>query len=337
MNNLNNITNLVPVSEEYESKKMNNTYFVPEKPIELVNSFSSSKFPNLNPFCEVDIRDLVTSDGLTSMGKSVRIPEMDNLEISVKTSKYLLVSNAEIASVGNEIRNRSEMNWKPEKIFFDGKTYRRSFVCEDSYFIRNIPQVGDQVALVMEEVNSYDGQTRAGIYFYYIRLICDNGMRTRDHGFSYPFRHTLNNLSWESKIDQALLKLSGNDLDMRFNRFLQSCSFLQDIEVSEPMPILLNNKEYLESLPTTQYGQILRNMYTATETDEYGNVTSKYGSGNSYNMWDFFNSGTELLWHNPKLTQGSIDNNSLLVDGLLKYGSDTQVDEIDKQQIHMFD
>ena len=337
MNNLNNITNLVPVSEEYESKKMNNTYFVPEKPIELVNSFSSSKFPNLNPFCEVDIRDLVTSDGLTSMGKSVRIPEMDNLEISVKTSKYLLVSNAEIASVGNEIRNRSEMNWKPEKIFFDGKTYRKSFVCEDSYFIRNIPQVGDQVALVMEEVNSYDGQTRAGIYFYYIRLICDNGMRTRDHGFSYSFRHTLNNLSWESKIDQALLKLSGNDLDMRFNRFLQSCSFLQDIEVSEPMPILLNNKEYLENLPTTQYGQILRNMYTATETDEHGNVTSKYGSGNSYNMWDFFNSGTELLWHNPKLTQGSIDNNSLLVDGLLKYGSDTQVDEIDKQQIHMFD
>ena len=91
------------------------------------------------------------------MGKSVRIPEMDNLEISVKTSKYLLVSNAEIASVGNEIRSRSEMDWKPEKIFFDGKTYRRSFVCEDSYFIRNIPQVGDQVALVMEEVNSYDG------------------------------------------------------------------------------------------------------------------------------------------------------------------------------------
>jgi hypothetical protein len=134
MNNLNNITNLVPVSGEYESKKMNNTYFVPEKPIELINSFSSSKFPNLNPFCEVDIRDLVTSDGLTSMGKSVRIPEMDNLEISVKTSKYLLVSNAEIASVGNEIRSRSEMDWKPEKIFFDGKTYRRSFVCEDSYF-----------------------------------------------------------------------------------------------------------------------------------------------------------------------------------------------------------
>ena len=320
MQNVNNITNLVSVTEPI-SIVQSTDIVVPENPIELVNCFQSKQYPNLNPFCEVEIRDLVTADGLTSMGKSVRIPEMDNLEISVKTSKYLLVSNAEIASVGNEIRKRSEMDWKPEKVFFDGKTYRRSFVCEDSYFIRNIPEVGDQVALVMEEVNSYDGNTMAGIYFYYIRLICDNGMRSRDYGFSYSFRHTMNNLDWETKIDGALLKLAGNDLDKKFNRFLQSCSFLQNMETEEAMPDLLSSKEYLMNLPITQYGQISHNMHTATNTDEYGNVSKKYGSS----LWDFFNSGTELLTHNPIVTQGSMNNNSVLVDGLLRYASDMQI------------
>ena len=332
MNNLNNITNLVPVTEPI-SVVQSTDIVVPENPIEVVNCFKSKQYPNLNPFCEVEIRDLVTADGLTSMGKSVRIPEMDNLEISVKTSKYLLVSNTEIASVGNEIRKRSEMNWKPEKIFFDGKTYRRSFVCEDSYFIRNIPKVGDQVALVMEEVNSYDGNTMAGIYFYYIRLICDNGMRSRDYGFSYSFRHTMNNLDWESKIDGALLKLAGNDLDKKFNRFLQSCSFLQNMETEEAMTDLLSSKEYLMNLPITQYGQISHNMHTATNTDEYGNVSKKYGNS----LWDFFNSGTELLTHNPIVTQGSMNNNSVLVDGLLRYASDMQItEEENRNQVEMF-
>ena len=105
------------------------------------------------------------------------------------------------------------------------------------------------------------------------------------------------------------------------------------METEEAMTDLLSSKEYLMNLPITQYGQISHNMHTATNTDEYGNVSKKYGNS----LWDFFNSGTELLTHNPIVTQGSMNNNSVLVDGLLRYASDMQItEEENRNQVEMF-
>ena len=53
-------------------------------------------------------------------------------------------------------------------------------------------------------------------------------------------------------------------------------------------------------------------------------VSEKYPqNGDSFTGWDLLNSGTEILWHQKKITQGAMTNNSHVVDGLLKYGQDT--------------
>ena len=46
-------------------------------------------------------------------------------------------------------------------------------------------------------------------------------------------------------------------------------------------------------------------------------------TGTEFTVWDLLNSGTQILWHQKKITQGAIKNNALVVDGLLQYGKDT--------------
>ena len=76
----------------------------------------------------------------------------------------------------------------------------------------------------------------------------------------------------------------------------------------------VKDKEYLSKLPTQQYGQIVKNMLVSENYPQ---------NGDSYTSWDLLNSGTEILWHQRKITQGAIKNNSHVVDGLLRYGRDT--------------
>jgi hypothetical protein len=60
-------------------------------------------------------------------------------------------------------------------------------------------------------------------------------------------------------------------------------------------------------------------------------------SGTEFTAWDLLNSGTEILWHQNKITQGAIKNNALVVDGLLQYGKDTyEVPFVDPRQTDMF-
>ena len=59
--------------------------------------------------------------------------------------------------------------------------------------------------------------------------------------------------------------------------------------------------------------------------------------GKQFTAWDLFNSGTETLWHQKKITQGAIKNNALVVDGLLRYGQDTYDEPfVDPNQTDIF-
>jgi hypothetical protein len=59
-----------------------------------------------------------------------------------------------------------------------------------------------------------------------------------------------------------------------------------------------------------------------------GNGDPKYGHNNSsYTGWDLLNSGTEILTHKNKATQGNMRNNIIMTDGMLQYGIDQQDNE----------
>ena len=310
--NMNNISQLV----EVESM---------DQPI-IVNSFDNA----LDPFTEIQKLPLQTQYGGLSKAHSIRMMlRGKDTEMGIVKENYLCISNKEISEVGREIRNASGMHWELQKVFFDGKVFRETWLCKDGGLQSTVPQVGDVVGLVMEVINSYDSSTKAGILCYFMRLVCLNGMRSKTHQFGYSFRHTLNNeLDWQSEINQSVLQLTGNNPQYMLNQFSQACSKLQKPIDFQELKLLTENNAYLGKLPTQQYGQIVKNMLVSKEYPQ---------SGTEFTAWDLLNSGTQILWHQKKITQGAIKNNALVVDGLLQYGKDTYDEPfVDPNQTDIF-
>ena len=309
---MNNISNLVEVESI-------------DKPI-IVNQFDNT----LDPFTEIQKLPLQTQYGGLSKAHSIRLMlKGKDTEMGIVKENYLCVSNKEISEVGREIRNASGMHWELQKVFFDGKVFRETWLCKDGGLEAKVPEVGDVVGLVMEVVNSYDSSTKAGILCYFMRLVCKNGMRSKTHKFGYEFRHTLNNqLDWQSEINQSVAQLTGRNPEYMLNQFSQACGKLQKPIDFQELQVLTDNDKYLGKLPTQQYGQIVKNMLVSKEYPQ---------SGTEFTAWDLLNSGTQILWHQKKITQGAIKNNALVVDGLLQYGKDTEETTfVDPNQTDMF-
>ena len=295
-----------------------------DKPV-ITNTFDN----DLDPFLEIEKVPLKTDLGGGSSAHSVRmVLNGKDTEVGVVGANYLCVPNSKIAEVGSEIRSRSGMKWTESKVFFDGKVYRRTFVCDDGGLQTSVPVVGDIVALVMEEVNSYDSSLKAGIICYFMRLVCLNGMRSKAHQIGYEFRHSLNNINWENEIHQSVVQLTGHNPQLKLNMFSEACGKLQKPIDFQELKVLSKNPDYLGKLPTQQYGQIVRNMLVSQNYPQ---------SGSEFTAWDLLNSGTEILWHQKKITQGAIKNNALVVDGILQYGKDTYDEPfVDPNQTDMF-
>ena len=292
----------------------------------IVNSFDST----LHPFTEIQKLPLQTQYGGLSKAHSIRMMlKGKDTEMGIVKENYLCISNKEISEVGSEIRNASGMQWELQKVFFDGKVFRETWLCKDGGLEASVPKVGDIVGLVMEVINSYDSSTKAGILCYFMRLDCLNGMRSKTYQFGYSFRHTLNNeLDWQSEINQSVLQLTGNNPQYMLNQFSEACGKLQKPIDFQELKLLSENNAYLGKLPTQQYGQIVKNMLVSEEYPQ---------SGNEFTAWDLLNSGTQILWHQKKITQGAIKNNALVVDGLLQYGKDTYDEPfVDINQTNIF-
>jgi len=296
-----------------------------DKPI-IVNSFNSA----LDPFTEIQKLPLSTEYGGISKAHSIRMMlKGKDTELGIVKENYLCISNKEISEVGSEIRSASGMKWELQKVFFDGKVFRETWLCTDGGLQSEVPVVGDIMGLVMEIVNSYDSSTKAGILCYFMRLTCLNGQRSKTHKFGYEFRHTLNNeLDWQSEINQSVIQLTGNNPQYMLNQFTEACGKLQKPIDFQELQLLTESDKYLGKLPTQQYGQIVKNMLVSKDYPQ---------NGNEFTAWDLFNSGTEILWHQKKITQGAIRNNAKLVDGLLQYGKDTyEAPFVDPNQTEMF-
>ena len=292
----------------------------------IVNSFDST----LHPFTEIQKLPLQTQYGGLSKAHSIRMMlKGKDTEMGIVKENYLCISNKEISEVGSEIRNASGMQWELQQVFFDGKVFRETWLCNDGGLEASVPQVGDIVGVVMAVINSYDSSTKAGILCYFMRLVCLNGMRSKTHQFGYSFRHTLNNeLDWQSEINQSVLQLTGNNPQYMLNQFSEACGKLQKPIDFQELKLLSENNAYLGKLPTQQYGQIVKNMLVSEEYPQ---------SGNEFTAWDLLNSGTQILWHQKKITQGAIKNNALVVDGLLQYGKDTYDEPfVDINQTNIF-
>ena len=295
LHNLNNITDLVTISEDNQATEP------------VIKNWGGNK----DPFMDIEKVENRWPDG-TINPMTYSILGEDGTQFKDTTSKYLLVSNKDLVDVASQIMVDSMIDWNHEKRFFSDKgSFRDIYYANDSGLEKSVAEVGDLIGMVLEVTNSYNGTSRAGIKIYFQRLKCLNGMTSKAYGFGHTFTHTSQNLNWEEQIIQAT-SLLRNQSEHRLGRFVEACGKLQKpIDNTE---IKLIREKYIpkgtggNQLPIQQFGQLM----------------DKYYEDGDFTAWGLLNAGTSVLWHPEKLTNANFSNNSVVVDGLLQYGKDTE-------------
>ena len=310
LHDLNNITDLVPVTESNQVTESNDiTYgngLAWDTPVHKEPVYFSDNTQN-------------------PMVYGIRLGTENKLLAGNVSASYELIHNRELVDVCvGEILGPSDIQFSHHYRFFNNKGIFRDIYYADNTIEGHVPVVGDTIRLVAEIINSYNGSTRAGIRFYFQRLECLNGMTSNKYGFGCTFRHSNEgSFNWQDQIIRATSILRGS-AQSQLNAFVQNCGKLQ--KPVDNTDIALIRERYLNKLPMQQFGQLMH----------------KYYADKDYTAWGLLNAGTNVLWHpdpkNPKrLTNANFSNNTIVVDGLLQYATDTyDGDFVDPRQTKMF-
>ena len=162
---------------------------------------------------------------------------------------------------------------------------------------------GDDVALGMGFWNSYDGSTALQFRTFLVRLLCTNGMITKDFMNLMKFKHNKTSEGYDKQIINAakVVDNCGDDINLvakRMRRMVEMPVYLDELA-------LIRNT-LLNHLPVTLWGKISSHFL------------SKYVANNEETTyWDFYNACTDILWHDKKPTIASIEHNQVITDKLL--------------------
>ena len=243
-------------------------------------------------------------EGIKSTAYAVQRQELKNerfnwKECGVVGSNYLLVPNSEVRDLANEIATESALTWEPMKTFFNGKQYAYFMQCKsDTTEIAK----DDDIALGMAFWNSYDGSTALQFRTFLVRLVCTNGMITKDFMNLMKFKHNKTSEGYDKQIINAgkVVDNCGDDIEAVAKRMRKM------VETPVDLNELANIRNtYLSHIPVTLWGKI--STHFLWEMENYNNVS----------MWDFYNACTDVLWHDEKPTMASLEHNQVITDKLL--------------------
>jgi len=223
-------------------------------------------------------------------------------ECGVVGSNYLLVPNSEVKDLATEIATESQLTWEPMKEFFDGKRF--------IYFMQSKSETteiteGDDVSLGMGFWNSYDGSTSLQFRTFLVRLVCTNGMITKDFMNLMKFKHNNKSEGYEKQIINAakVVDNCGDDIETVTKRMRKMVEMPVDLN---ELSVLRENQ--LSHIPVTLWGKISTH-FLQKESDKIHH--------NEVTMWDFYNACTDVLWHDEKPTMASFEHNQVITDKML--------------------
>ena len=222
-------------------------------------------------------------------------------ECGVVGNNYLLVPNSEVKDLANEIATKSAHQWEPMKEYFDGKRF--VYFMQSKSETTEIAQ-GDDVSLGMGFWNSYDGSTALQFRTFLVRLVCTNGMITKDFMNLMKFKHNAQSEGYEEQIINAaeVVDNCGDDIETVTKRMRKMVETPFDLDEMAKV-----RGTDLYHIPVTLWGKISTHFLNKT----YANNPVKP------TMWDFYNSCTDILWHDEKPTMASFEHNQVITDKLL--------------------
>ena len=135
------------------------------------------------------------------------------------------------------------------------------------------------------------------------RLVCTNGMMSKDHFSTYKFKHQPSNENWEESLEQVVTNI---------NNLSNGSRNLED---------LLKNLSSLNNLKVTtnELGRLRHHHINDIPVQLWGNIVDRYTDPNNHiphNGWSLLNTATDLLWHKDNPTVSSYNQNAIIVDGL---------------------
>ena len=223
-------------------------------------------------------------------------------ECGIVGSNYLLVPNLEVKELADEIATESALTWEPMKTFFNGKQFAYFMQCKsDTTEIAK----DDDIALGMAFWNSYDGSTALQFRTFLVRLVCTNGMITKDFMNLMKFKHNKTSEGYDKQIINAakVVDNCGDNIETVAKRMRMMVETPVDLN-----ELSVLRKTHLAHIPVTLWGKISTHFLYRNSTNILnGDVT----------MWDFYNACTDVLWHDEKPTMASLEHNQVITDRLL--------------------
>jgi len=247
-------------------------------------------------------------DGISSSAFAVQMQHPGNTdkmpewkEAGVVGHSYMLLPNEEVKNAAHQVAEECNIDFVPDKTFFNGRNYVYSM---KSQHVAGEVKVGDDVALGMQFWNSYDGSKAFGFAMMLYRLICTNGMMSKDHFNTYRFKHEPKSENWGENLEQVVTNI--NNLvsgTYQLDDLIKNLRKLSTTEVT--MDVLGDVRHnHLQEIPVSIWGQIV-DRFTHTSKEDYTG-------------WNLLNAGTDLLWHKENPTITTYGQNASMVDGLCR-------------------
>ena len=222
-------------------------------------------------------------------------------EVGVVGNSYMLLPNEEVKNAAHQVAEECKIDFVHDKTFFNGRNFVYSM---KSQHVAGEIKAGDDVALGMQFWNSYDGSKAFGFAMMLYRLICTNGMMSKDHFNTYRFKHEPKSENWGDSLEQVVTNI--NNLvsgTYQLDDLIKNLRKLNALDVT--MDVLGDVRHnHLQEIPVSIWGQIV-DRFTQTSKEDY--------SG-----WNLLNAGTDLLWHKENPTITTYGQNASIVDGLCR-------------------
>ena len=222
------------------------------------------------------------------------------------SERYLLLSNAEVYDLAQEVAEGSGLPWAPGRAFWDGGKFAvvLDFGDEVSQDVSASGDGSDRVGLSLVFRTSYDTSWRFEASLMGRRYLCDNGLLSGEFFGRVGFKHTTGSASedWQDVVRRGLKLVHRAPHDLAV--FVRALRRLREAQTSDK-----RLREVLGLFP--QFGDSL-----------VGKVMRRYAEHEEATLFGLLQAGTNVLWHDPKQTASSWAHNDALVTGLVGYAHD---------------
>ncbi len=204
--------------------------------------------------------------------------------------------------MAHEVARLSGYDWRPYREYFDGTRYQYMLASEN--FTEEV-RPGDNVRVAIRAQQAYDGSQRPVTDMFVERLVCANGMLTKDLLFRFEFEQKIRDgeaaEGWRKELERASYGL--RNLPVNFERFTATLRALRSVPIGRPEMVRFT-KALPRSFPSSTYGDIVRRFYEEEEPSAFG----------------LLNAATYVTWHQGETaTIQDYKRNEQLVELLVSF------------------